>query len=209
MKTMQDILPEMRPRTSLDAYERLFFSSVLAAQATLRENLVKTAALQTRTTEEQVMIALLGSDPLFATSLERHTSLNALHALCANAPAGREKDIAAAITTLVSADQLAMTQALHMRWLELEVVDQADGKRVYKRTDFLGYLLNAARTAAAHNIAACRRSGMICLDALSTYEYAELQRDDEGADKVDVLASYWQASLQAKAMQMMFEAIGQ
>jgi hypothetical protein len=40
--------------------------------------------------------------------------------------------------------------------------------------------------------------------ALAAFESADLGRDDRAQDKVDILVGYWTASLQARAMLMLF-----
>ena len=42
------------------------------------------------------------------------------------------------------------------------------------------------------------------MEPVALFETAESLRDDDRTDKVNVLATYWDASLQAKALLMLF-----
>jgi hypothetical protein len=92
-----------------------------------------------------------------------------------------------------------------MRWSILDPSLDDQGEMSYGRTDLLNHLLNTARETALANIASCKDQGLMCIQAISDFEEAEMDRDDKDSDKVSVLADYWKASLEAKALMMLMQ----
>jgi hypothetical protein len=74
----------------------------------------------------------------------------------------------------------------------------------YERSQVLSALLRSSRTSALANLTACRRRGIPCPAAIASFQAAEMLRDDADEDRVNVLVSYWDASLQAQALRMVF-----
>ena len=103
----------------------------------------------------------------------------------------------------VYANGLSQVSSLITRWSELDV--KLDGGRLrYGRTDLLNYLLSNARENAVVSITECKRRKIPCITPIIALEDADLRRDDVEEDKVNVLQSYWNASLQAKVLLMLF-----
>ena len=93
-----------------------------------------------------------------------------------------------------------------MRWSELEPRIGDDGRMTYARPQVLSYLLRSSRNSALVNLAKCRQRGIPCPAAIASFQAAEMLRDDADEDRVNVLVSYWDASLQAQALRMIFSA---
>jgi hypothetical protein len=80
---------------------------------------------------------------------------------------------------------------------------------VYDRPEVLSHMLQSARKTAIANIAVCQAEGVPCVAAIAQLQSADMSRDDREEDPVDVLVLYWNASLQAQALQMLFSSGGQ
>jgi tetratricopeptide (TPR) repeat protein len=105
--------------------------------------------------------------------------------------------------TQVYATNLALITGLVTQWEELDISYDDDGVK-YGRPDLLNYLITRAREKALANIQECKNLGIPCIAPIGCIEDGDLARDDKDVDKVDVLIAYWKASLQAKAMTMLF-----
>ena len=183
--------------------ERLFFSAQSAVHNTFQHDVVRRSAQELKTSEAHAQAALLGSDLGLAmyfacadTAIRRHEELMAM------APSP-QRPFKAAVSAHFQSECLAAMSGLLVRWneLELEITDAGDFR--YGRTDLLNYLLTTAREHALAAIAECRRHEIPCIVPIYRFETAEVSRDDADVDKVDVLTSYWSASLQAKVLLML------
>ena len=65
-------------------------------------------------------------------------------------------------------------------------------------------LIREARRNSIEKMNQCYEKGIPCVSSIWMFEMAEAERDDPSTDKVDILLYYWQASLQAQALQMIF-----
>lgn len=198
---LADTLPRREMTGDVAATERLFFAAFMAAHNMFEKDVVRQAAQALNMGEQQVVAAMKQHD----SSLVMYDTLSGglrlfQRDLTAAGPARFER----AVASHAYASALAMVAGLITRWNELDFdVEQADGLR-YGRTGLLNYMLNNAREAALAAIAECVKRDIPCVTAISFFEAGELTRDDRDTDSVDVLTSYWQAGLQAKAMLMLF-----
>lgn len=107
------------------------------------------------------------------------------------------------LSTHLYASNIASTSGMIMQW-ELHPHFGDNGQLTYERSQVLSALLRSSRTSALANLTACRRRGIPCPAAIASFQAAEMLRDDADEDRVNVLVSYWDASLQAQALRMVF-----
>ena len=98
---------------------------------------------------------------------------------------------------------LAKTGGLVARYGELGATLLTDGTCEYNRPEVLSHLIRRSRETALRAIRRCRDAGLPCPAAVESFQFAELSRED--ADGVAVLTDYWDATLQARATEMLYE----
>lgn len=106
--------------------------------------------------------------------------------------------------TLYSIASLAKSSAIIAAVNELEGNLDDEGRVRFGRPEVLSNMIDRARQRAYANIENCKREGIPCPTAISLVESADVSRDDPDENKLDVLSSYWTASLQAQALIMLF-----
>ncbi len=185
------------------AVERLFYSAQSAVHNTFQHDVVRRWAQELKTSEAHAQAVLLQNDLGLAmyfacaeTAIRWHEELTTMEA-------SPQRRFRAAVSAHFQSECLAAMSGLFIRWneLELEITDAGDFR--YGRTDLLNYLLTAARENAWAAIAECRLREIPCIIPIDRFEAAEVSRDDADVDKIDVLTSYWSASLQAKVLLML------
>ena len=100
---------------------------------------------------------------------------------------------------------IAQASQLLMSILELDPTYNDDGTVTYGRTGLLHHLLRNARRRAIDSVLDCRDKGLPWIAPAMALRQADFSRDNPSADKVAVLAQYWQASLQASAMALLMQ----
>jgi hypothetical protein len=205
MKGLSATLPILTIKPEAAGVERLFYSAQLAAQNCLMKDVIKSAAIELKVTEEAMESELWQHDDTMATYLCTIAPVAELHAGLPTIKDPKIQRFALAAATQVHCTCLASASGLIARWSVLEPQIGDSGRMQYARTDLLNNLLNTARETARQNIAACKTRGFLCTQAISDFEEAEMRRDDMDEDKVDVLIVYWTASLEAKALMTLVE----
>jgi hypothetical protein len=201
VKAVAETLPPKNLAHEPAAVERLFHSSYLAAHNTFQNDVVGVLADVSDLSHTGALANMMLADDSLAVYWPTTELRASLHA-AAGKTAPSSLDVV--FSTHIHAESLAMVSGLIGRWSILETVLSEEGALRYQRTDLLNYLLTSARAAALENIARCKRCEIECVQALLYFETAELTRDDPGEDKVEVLTNYWNASLQAKVLLMLF-----
>jgi hypothetical protein len=200
-------LPGFKISPEAARVERLFYSAQLGAQNCFLKDVVKVTAKEFNVSEDAAYAVMGQRDvrtAFYDWSAARGQELHWAVAEATKDEKAQRFNYAAAAH--VHATNLTTVSGLIMRWSVLEPdLDDQDNFR-YGRTDLLNHLLNTARDTALTNIVGCRKKGLTCVQAISDFEDAELSRDDNDTDKVDVLISYWKASLEAKALMMLMTA---
>lgn len=195
-----------KPTGNSAAVERLFYSAFLAANNSFQKDVVATAARGLKVTQDEALGAMMAHDISLAMYMPAANAVTALHNEIAPRGGMPEDSFATAASAHIDANSLAVVSGIITRWsiLEPEITDASELR--YGRTDLLNHLLTSARDNALLNIAECRKRGIPCIQPIAYFESAELGRDDEDEDKVTVLASYWNSSLQAKVLLMLFSS---
>ena len=192
--------PKAARRKDAHQVEQLLFSALMATDNLFRvcvvrpiadeEGISVDAALREMVDVDSALVGLLpGLD--IARSLHRGTKDDAF-------------PVSASAAAQTYSLWLADVSAAYTRWTELDANVTDEGELKYGRTDVLEYLLRTARENALTSIADCRRLGIPCLSPILSLERADMERDGDDADKTDVLAAYWAASLQAKTLALLF-----
>lgn len=186
-----------------EGVERLFYNAHLAIRNTFRHDVLGSLAAQYQASPTQVFDSLKGLDIRATMQEPAVLAADKIHAraLVANDPTVRRFALAA--STFLQAEAAATQSALIVRWSQLDAETDDDGSFVYGRTDLLNYLITTARENALRAIEQCREKDLIPLGPITRFEAAEMVRDDTATDKVEVLAAYWSASLQAKVLLML------
>ncbi len=198
-------LPERKMTGDVAGVERLFFSAYLASHNGFDRDVVRTAAALLRTDREQALAAIARHDLSLVMYLPVAEAVQDLHRALATGEARLDARFAGAVAAHAHAGALASVSGLIVRWGELDVEVDENGELRYGRTDLLSYLLSAARENALASIAECRSRSIPCVQPIMAFESAELGRDDQDEDKVTTLTAYWNASLQAKVLLMLFD----
>lgn len=201
-------LAETVPRRSLAGdvtqVQSLFRSAQRAARNVFLHDVVLEFARIKQVSADQALSAMIQVDEtllMYMPTVDAAQELDIGPAI----PGARDDGFIEAALAHAYADSLASVSGLLCRWSILEPDLTAEGELRYQRIDLLNYLLTNARTAALENIAACRNRDICCVMPIAYFEAAELTREAPAADKVDVLAGYWNASLQAKSLLMLFD----
>jgi hypothetical protein len=186
------------------AIERLFFSASSASRNTFRYDVVGALSEKLQVSQSQALTALRPHDLTLVMHEAALDDVQSAHerALAQTDPI--ERRFALAVSAHLQAECLATQIALISRWHQLDVSIGDDGAIGYGRTDLLNYLITSARENALRALGECRKAGLVPIAPISHFEEADMSRDDVTSDKVDVLAEYWHASLQAKVLLMLY-----
>lgn len=185
--------------------ESFFFAVSQATRETFTTDIVPQIAQAFGTDEQGALSLLLRIDMNLPTVLSRLQTGARLHErVCRLKRLGTPDKSITALATQVHAVNLAALSGAVVRWLELDARLQDDGSWQYGRPQVLSSLLRTARDSALANLAACQECRIPCPGAIACFQVAEMSRDDSEEDKVDVLVAYWQASLSAQVLRMLF-----
>jgi hypothetical protein len=183
--------------------ERLFHSSHLAVRNTFRHDAVGRFADELQLSAAQALAALKSTDPLLMILDPAVVAAEAVHVCALETKGEPARRYALAVSAHLQAEALANQSALVVRWNQLETTVDEQGSLIYGRTDLLNYLITTARENALRALGHCREKGLVPIGPIGQFESAEMARDDVATDKVEVLAGYWSASLQAKVLLML------
>ena len=195
------LLPDVKFSGDPKTVERLFYASWLAAQNTLEKGLIGGAAKSWKCTPEQAWWALMQSDQSIAGYSPAARLTGELHD---RATDDRATPFLTAVAAQSHLNTFADVSGIVVRFMELDAHPVEDKGLRYGRTDVLSHLLATARAKALISIAKCQQLKIPCVAPISYLQYGDMTRDDPDSDKVAVLVSYWKASLQAKALIMLF-----
>jgi hypothetical protein len=178
--------------------EHLFYSTYLAAQSTLMDN------IQSACSDAGIDPGEFLSDVMF----ERPESANAFSTLPGEGHdqladlGGTEHDYLSAILAQSYIGSISQSAKLLMSLLELDPVVNEDDSISYGRTGLLHQLLRTARRRSLDAVLNCRDKGLPWINAATIFRQADFSRDDPSVDKTDVLEMYWRAYLQANAVML-------
>ncbi len=195
-------LPQRPVGEQAEEVERLVYSSHLAVRNTFRHDVVHQLADELRVSPAQALATLNSIDSRSMTHEPAVVAVQAVHNQALGNKEAALRRFALAVSAHLQAEALAGQSALTVRWSQLDADVNEQGAITYGRTDLLNYLINTARENALHALADCREKKLVPLGPITRFESAEMARDDIETDKVDVLAEYWRASLQAKTLMM-------
>jgi hypothetical protein len=197
-------LPILPMRADPQGVERLFASAYQAAQNSFEKDVVRTGAADLQVSDQQALSAMVNRDESLRMYEPYAAVLQGLDQDAARHQGAEERRRIAAALAYVYANGLSRVSGAITRWSALDLSLDTTGNIVYRRTDLLNYLLERARANAMACIARCQHQGIPCPAPIADFEKAEFERDDNKSDKVDVLSDYWNASLQAKVLLMLF-----
>jgi hypothetical protein len=204
VKRIAGALPHAEMSGEASLVERMFYSAWQAAENTFGKDVVKSAATALQASDQNAVAMMANAD----VSLEMYLNVSApmalLHSEWSKGADPKAYRFGGAAAAHVYANGLSQVSSLITRWSELDVKLVDGGGLRYGRTDLLNYLLSNARENAVASIAECQRRNLPCITPIISLEDGDLRRDDVEADKVNVLQSYWNASLQAKVLLMLF-----
>jgi len=181
--------------------ENLFYSTYLASQSTLSYSMSS-------------FCEDMGIDPnvLYIEAIMQYPEMSAAFN---NYPSeGREEvlgrddldqEFLKAALSLSYIGSIAQSARFVMSVIELDPAFDEFGNITYSRTGLLHQLLRIARKRALDSVLTCKERGLPWLSAAIVFRGADFLRDDPTVDKTEVLAGYWQASLQANAIMLMLE----
>jgi Lon protease-like protein len=186
-----------RPRT----VERLFYSAWLTAHNTLEKGFIGAAAKAWGCTTDQAWWSIMQNDQSIAGYSPAARLTQDLHGKTLG---GGTPPFVTAVAAQSHLNAFADASGIVVRFMELDArLVEGKGLR-YGRTDLLSHLLATARNKAIASIMKCKKLGIPCVTPIAYLQYGDMTRDDPDSDKVAVLVSYWKASLQAKALIMLF-----
>ena len=202
---MCDALPKARPVLAQDysPIERMFYSALVASHRAFETQTIEATSQVLKVGREEVLARMLPVDIQLAMYLPAKEEAVRLHASVLNTT-GKPNRFLVATAAQQHALCLAMSASIRVRWEEMDAALTDDGELEYHRTDLLNYLITSARENALVNIAECKRHGVPCIQPIAFVEAGDLARDDRQQDKVEVLATYWRASLQAQSLMLLF-----
>jgi hypothetical protein len=182
---------------------RFYYAAHRATWQTFETDVVNECVRACRLPRDEVLALLVTSD----FKVLRFSAAEDIHEKLSGAgPKGSPRTFLNMLSTHLCASNIASTSGMIMRWSELEAHFGDNGKMSYGRPQVLSYLLRSSRNSALANLAACHKQGIPCPAAIASFQAAEMLRDDADEDRVNVLVSYWDASLQAQALRMIFSA---
>ena len=189
--------------------ENLFYSALLAADNSFREETVPNLARQHDRSVDGIWNLLRIHDQDCMTAIHALAYCAELHRRVRETAPGDEDDpCLAATATQLYIEGLADFAAAMVRWNELGVSFEDDGRLSYTRSGMLHGMLRTARRNALRAIRTCTRQGIPCVESILYFRSAEFDRDASSSDKVSTLQDYWLASLHAKAQVMLFGTPG-
>jgi hypothetical protein len=203
-KELATTLPQRSMTADAWAVEHLLSSAYQAAENTLESDVVNVAASELQVSEGHAFAAMIDHDVSLQMYVPHAKVLRLLDQRAGRHRAMDDGQIIAATTAYAYAGGLSHIYSITTRWSALDVSIGTKGDLAYGRTDQLKYLLDQAHANALMGIAECQGRGIPCVVPISSFESAEIHRDDNKTDKVDVLADYWNASLQAKVLLILF-----
>jgi hypothetical protein len=188
----------------VQATELLFEQALNASQKTFFESVLTPNSAGSD--PEEVFVLLEHTDPLV---LELEIAYeDAVH--LREASKGQSTAQSDALLLLSAQCQLkAMVYfwAATVRWAELEpLLDEEGAVQDHGQRELLNQLIERARNKALASIVACRRRGIPCPGVVAAYQQALSLDADRQADGVEVLASYWLASLEGQLLTLIHTA---
>lgn len=186
--------------------EQFFHTAYRSIYQSLKTEVVNPIAKGSDISEAQARQLIAETDQGFMSHVPLHVeALKSHQQLRQSRNTMSEREFLTALYAQVFATYIADVSSITVRWTELDADLDDDGMVAYGRLELLSYMLREARENAVERIVECKRHGIPCPAAIWFFQTGEATRDDNTVDKVDVLASYWRASLQAQALQMLFQ----
>ena len=197
-------MPKMSLSPKATAVERLFRAAYLASDSYFEANVVTAYAKGANIEVSQVRTFLGNIDTDWFPYFICRDVLMKLADPPSKGPLLDDPKRVSAIAACNFAYGIAAVNALIVKYSELDLDITPNGELRYGATDVLSSMLTTSREQAIEAVHQCLSKGIPCISALQAFENAEMERDDSETDKVRVLTAYWQASIEANAMQMLF-----
>ena len=178
--------------------ENLFYSTYLASQSTFTHS-INAACQDAGIDPDQFLNEIIMGTPESAAAFSQFPGEGHEQLITAD---DSDKDFFSIILAQSYISSISQSSRLLMSVIELDPVSNADGSVSYSRSGLLHQLLRTARRRALDAVLSCRDKGLPWFGPAMTFRSADFSRDDNAVDKTVVLAMYWQAFLQANAMEL-------
>jgi hypothetical protein len=193
-------------RNRIIQVERFFYAAFRSIRTTFNSEVVNSLAEESAVPESKVLDYVLEYDQSLNMSIPTYERIDQIHDALQDEEDIKESLFKATFNAHLCASKVAELSGIVVRWSELEPDVNENGELVYGKTSMLSRLIREARKNSIEKINRCYEKGIPCVSSIWMFEYAEAGRDDPNEDQVEVLLNYWKASLQAQALQMMFQA---
>lgn len=202
-------------RNRLVAVESLYSNALTAADDVFTYEFVIPHSVANDQEFEVAMSQVLGLDNL-AAQARLMVRVSRLLTQSITDPGNTFNPTEVAIATQIYSQGMAQVLAANVRWMELEAtpdlkpyafgVEFRDPNVPFKygQPQALDHMIREARQNAIRAIADCRKDGILPVMALISFHEADAMRLRERQDGVNLLASYWDAFLNARALGMIY-----
>lgn len=203
-------IPQIKPNKQAKQVEALFYSAWRAVNSATETDNLRQIAEDEDIAYGQLIDNLTSSNQAFAVYRQNCVDAAMLHSLLENPQALRAPEYQTIVSMHAQANTLAKACAVMVEYgPETEMCYDGDGAAVAPIRkvdgDLLHSMIRSARVQALLSIAECARHGIPCIEPIRSFEAAERERDDSDSDHLHhVLAYYWRAGLNAKALLMAF-----
>tara|TARA_B100000809_G_scaffold37910_1_gene33162 strand:- start:161 stop:2350 length:2190 start_codon:yes stop_codon:yes gene_type:complete len=184
--------------------ERFFYTAFRSIQTTFQTVVINSKAEAYDLPVANVLDFLVTYDSTLNYKIPVYEKIHQLHGALEDEGSDNALRFKATFNAHLCASSVAELSGIVVRWSELGAFVNDNDILVYKETSLLSQLIREARRNSIEKMNQCHEKGIPCVSSIWMFEGAEAGRDDPNADKVDVLTLYWQASLQAQALQMLF-----
>ena len=192
-------------RIRIQQVERFFYAAFRSIQTTFKTEVLHSLAEEYDLPVDDVSAHLLAYDSTLNISIPTYDRIKQIHDALADEGDTKASLFKATFNAHLCASSVAELSGIVVRWSELGADVNENDELVYEKTSMLSQLIREARINSIEKMNRCYEKGIPCVSSIWMFENAEAGRDDPSVDQVDVLLNYWQASLQAQALQMLFQ----
>ena len=197
---------QMRPNSRAKQVGQLFHTAALSINQTVENDIVAQTADALQIAPAIMRMRLAAVDLDFATYQASETDIIATHEWTGTPERLADPEYHIIADLFGQIEFMAKGSSLLMKnGPDLDLETDEEGNQRYGNTLFLQYMVNTARSRALVHIEECRLLDIPCIAAIAAFEQAEIHRDNPASDKMQVVQSYWRASLSAKGLVMSFK----
>jgi hypothetical protein len=186
--------------------ERFFYTAFRSIETTFQTEVINTYAEDYGLPVDDVLAHLMLYDSTLNIQNPVYVKIHQLHDELEDEKDSKGLLFKTTFNAHLCASSVAEYSGIVVRWSELGAFINENDDLVYEQTSLVSQLIREARRNSIEKMNQCYEKGIPCVSSIWMFEHAEAARDDPDTDKVDVLLSYWQASLQAQALQMLFKS---